>query len=913
MIERVELVINEEKVKVEDAGEKTLLTFLRDEMGLVGVKNGCSEGHCGACTVIVNGKAQLSCLLKLKDLSGSTVETIENLGKEGSLHPLQVAFLETGAVQCGFCTPGMIMSAKALLDTDSSPDEKEIKKALSSNICRCTGYKKIIEAVSLTGKYLRTGKALSEDDAKNPFGKPVIRNDGIDKVTGKGIFVDDLYRDGMLHGKLHLSSEPHAEIIKIDTSRAYEVEGVVKVITHEDIPGRKDFGLIIPHQPVLAYDKVRFVGEPIALVVAKTEEAAEKGAERIDVEYKKLPAYCTPFESIKDDAVPIHSKGNMLTEMKMRKGNYNNPLEGADVVVEDSYTTPFIEHAYLEPEGSLAVYEDRKMTVWCPSQSSHKFRELIAATMGMENEEVRVYLTRTGGAFGGREEPTVQIQSALGAYITGKPVKMVLNRRESIRMSTKRAETYLKYRTGATKDGKLVGAEIEIYSNTGAYASAGKPEASRNTGFAVGPYEIPNARVDTYGVYTNSQPSGAMRGFGNTQVCFASEVQMDRLARELNMDPMEFRLKNALEKGKATLTGHVLTKGIGIKDALYAVRDRLKQIPIEKSKPGKKIGIGVAGAYKNIGLGAGRPEDVGTVLGLNEDGTISLYIGSVDMGQGIDTALAQIAAQALDCYYKDVKVVAGDTLLSPDSGVTTASRMVFLGGNALVGCAPKFLAELRKRTAEKYDVEENSVVLSGRELREEKSGNRICDLKELVQQTGSFKVDYTYHPPKTEPVPDEPIPAYPDNTEVNHLHFAYSFGANGVIVEVDEKTGKVKVLNSVAAQDVGKAVNPKNVEGQIEGAVVMGMGYALSEKFTLKDGWPVQNNYAKLKLVRATEIPNIVPMIVEDNHPDGPYGAKGMGELPISPVAPAIVNAIYDAVGVQITNLPVDRELLKKE
>ncbi|MGM0471043.1 MAG: molybdopterin-dependent oxidoreductase [Bacillota bacterium] len=913
--ENINIIINDKEVVISaDKGKMPLLSYLRDEMGLMGSKNGCGQGHCGACAVIVDGKSKRSCLWRLERLDGSEVETIENLSKNGKLHPLQIAFLEAGAVQCGFCTPGMIISAKALLDKNPKPSKEDIKDALKRNICRCTGYKKIIEAVELAAEYIREGKdEFKEKEVIGALGESVIRNDGIEKVTGKPLFVDDFYRDDMLYGKLHLSEKPHAKILDIDISEAESVPGVVKVLTHEDVPGQKDFGMIYDQQPFLAYDKVRYVGAPIAAVLAESEEIAEKAAKKVKVEYEELPAYYTPQEALAEDAVDIHEvgkiEGNLFHNPSIEKGDVDEGFEEADVIIESTYKTPSIEHGYLEPEGGLAEYdEDGRLVVTAPNQSSHHLAHFIADSLGLEHDEVRVINPRTGGGFGGKEEPTNQIHAALGTMLTKRPVKMVLTRKESIRMSTKRHAAYSRYKMGATKDGKLVAGEAEYYVDTGAHASIGSAVVDRITAFAFGSYELPNARVDTKGVYTNNMPAGALRGFGSPQACFTAERHIDKLARALDMDPIEFRLKNALDVGKATITGQVIDPGIGYKECLEAVKDALDKEDLEPTGDNKEITVGVSGAFKNVGIGNGIPEDNQARMKINEDGTLTLYIGAVDMGQGSDTAMAQIASEVLGCSYHDIKVISSDTDYIDDVGATTASRMTFLSGNSTYGCATEFKELLLEKAAELNDTVADNLEFGGKEFVNIETGEVVANLQDIADNYPDLKVKYDYTPPKTEPLPESKVPAYPTKeTEVGHVHFAYCYATHAAIIEIDKETNEFEVKKIIAAHDAGKAINPLQVEGQIEGGASMGYGYGVSEEFYVDEetGMPVQDTMIKLGLPTAKNMPDVESIIIEEEHPDGPYGAKGMSELPVSPVAPAIANGLAKATGYEYNEIPL--------
>lgn len=941
---RLALVVNGQHLEVEVSPDRTLLSFLREEMGLFGAKNGCNKGHCGTCTVIVDGEARRSCIVKMGAVAGKTVETIENLNREGRLHPLQEAFVREGAVQCGFCTPGIILASKALLDKNPNPTEEEIKHALRNNLCRCTGYKKIIAAVRKAAAVLRGEASFAGNgypvpaisatrdegcgngasgvaESANVFGQPVIRIDGWSKVKGEPIYTDDLRLPDMLHGKLILSEHPHAEIVSIDKTPALAHPGVVAVYSAEDIPGRKTFGLVIPHQPVLAEDRVRYVGDPVAMILAETPEAAAQAARLVSVEYRPLPGVFSPEDALAPGAPELHSGGNVLKHVHFEKGDVAAGFAQADVVVEGTYFVPFIEHAYLEPEAGLARLEDDgSITVWTANQGSFPYQRMIAASLDIPVEKVRVIYMLAGGAFGGREEPTVQIHCALGALKTGRPVKMVLTREESIRMSTKRHAEYLHYRTGATRNGKVVATEIKIYTDTGAYASLGISVAIRSGTFAAGPYEIPNAKVDVYAVYTNQPPGGAMRGFGSPQVAFAGESQMDRLAREVGIDPLEIRQVNALEPGKVTITGHRLGQGVGLKECLAAVKRELDSSPLPEPAPGKKVGVGVACAYKNVGLGGGYDERVAAWMDLQPDGVVLLRVGCTDNGQGSDSAMAQIAAQASGVSYDLIRVQASDTAETPDAGVTTGSRMIFLSGNACLGAGRAFAAEVRKVAAVEMGVAPEAISIVGDRVMTlspgmEHDATRSLSLMDLASRLAArgqtVQAKYTYEPPKTHPVPDR-VPTDPTDPSENRLHFSYCFGAQAAVVEVDEKDGSVKVLKLIAAHDLGRIVNPIGAEGQVEGGAMMGLGYALSEEFRCREGKIETDNLARLRLPKITDLPELTTILVEDIDPNGPYGAKGMSELPVSPTAPAVCNAIFDAVGVRVTALPAMKEKVRE-
>ena len=885
--------------------QTTLLTFLRDQLGFTGTKNGChGKGQCGACTVLVNGEAKRSCLLKVDKLDGAKVETIESLAQGDELHPLQQAFLVEGAVQCGFCTPGMIMASKGLLDKNSQPSSGEIKQALKHNLCRCTGYTSIIRAVGAAAQ------SMKDTESRDKYWKQsgIIRQDGRDKVTGRARYADDMREENMLYGKLLLSEYPHAKILSIDTSLAAAAEGVVAVLTARDIPGSKIFGLHKAQQPVLAEDKVRYMGDPVAVVYAKSQAQAEAAVGKIKVIYQPLPGVFDPVTGMRDDAPQLVKEGNVLCHTKVRKGNIDQGFAEADVIVEGNYFTPMVEHAYLETESAIAKKEpDGSIVVHTCSQSSFAMRDAIAASLDLPKEKVRVILSVTGGAFGGKEEPTVQIHCALGALVTGLPVKMTLTREESIRISTKRHAEHIYMRHGATRDGRLVAFESRAICDAGAYISLTGAVVFRSAVVASGPYEIPHAKTDAFGVYTNNNPGGAFRGFGSTQVAFASEVQMDKLARTLNMDPIEFRLKNALSERKATITGQILCDGIGFIETLHAIREALHHID-RKGRGGGRVGIGIASAYKNVGIGTGKSDGADAIVELRENGRFVVRIGATENGQGSDMAMALIAAKTLGVRYDLIDVWSSDTWHTPDGGVTTASRQTFVSGNA-VKFAAKLLREKIMAFARDINGDGSCALAEDGALT---AGSTCLSPSDLFRQATDKGVVLTAHhhydPPETYPlraVADHEPGVDPRRFDI---HYAYCFGTQAAVVEVNESSGEVTVLKVIAAQDAGKAIHPQSVKGQIEGAVMMGVGFALAEQYIQKEGLVVTDSLAKLKVPSILQAPEITPIIVEKAQTSGPFGAKGMGEVPINPTAPAILNAIYDAIGVRIDALPATRE-----
>ncbi|OEH84267.1 xanthine dehydrogenase [Desulfuribacillus stibiiarsenatis] len=931
----ISLQVNGVLIQREVDEKMTLLQFLRDNLGLLGAKNGCAKGHCGTCTIIIDGEAKRACLVRMgKVKDGSVIETIEGLSEDGELHPIQSAFVTEGAIQCGFCTPGMVLATKALLDKNLEPTDEEIKFALKNNLCRCTGYVTIFQAVRTAANMLQemkkvneqadqyNGKEFNQYTESQVMGVSKVRKDVVAKVTGKGIFADDYYAEDMLYGRLLFSTESHADILAIDTKEAESLPGVKLILTGKDIPGRNSFGLIVPQQPVLAEKRIRYLGEAVAAVFAETQEKADEAVKRIRVQYQPLPAVFSAVEGMEETAVKVHDAGNIVDHVKVRKGNLEKGFAKADIIIEGNYYTPAIEHAYLEPEACLVKpLFDGSIEIWTGNQGSIPFQDMIAKSLDMPLEKVRVIYTPCGGAFGGKEEPTVQIHAALAAIKTGLPVKMTMTREDSIRMSTKRHAVHIYMKHGVTKDGKLVAFESKAICDAGAYMSLTKPVVFRAAVVASGPYQIPNVKADSYGIYTNNNPAGAFRGFGSTQVSFAAEIQMDKLATALSMNPVEFRRLNGLDVGKETITGQVLRDGVGYLETLNVIDEAVKskwtqwlnasKEKINSNTGTKKIGIGFASSYKNVGLGTGKPDFADAALELQENGRLLLKIGATDIGQGSDTVMAQIAAAVLHIDYELIDVISCDTALCPDGGMTTASRQTYVTGNAVKLAAEEWkqaLNQLANRCSQRTDA-----CMQFQGMAVEKQQSTLKTIYQCAKSKGTkLEVLTRYNPPTTYPLRASADHEAGVTVEEFDIHYAYCFGTHAALVEVDEDTGEVKVLSIFAAQDVGKAIHPQNVKGQIEGSVAMGVGYALSEEYIIQDNTIVTDTLAKLKIPKTLDIPEIETFIVEVDQPDGPLGAKGMGEIPINPVAPAIANAIYDAVGVRIHSLPIKAKVLKE-
>lgn len=717
----------------------------------------------------------------------------------------------------------------------------------------------------------------------NLIGQSPARVDALGKVTGQTLYPGDLAMPGMLHMKVLFARRPHARIKRLDTSRAESAPGVVAVLTAKDVPVN-EFGLITFDAPVLASDTVRWVGDKVALVVAETEKQAARAAEWIEVEYEDAPVVSDPREAMKPGAPQLHpgKENNILIHYRIRKGHTAEAFQQADVIVEGTYHTPFQEHAYLQPEAGLAYIDEQgRVTVQVAGQWTHEDQEQIAHALNLPRDQVRVVYPAIGGAFGGREDMSVQIILALAAWKLKRPVKIVWSREESIIGHHKRHQMFIKTKWGATKDGALVAAEVNVISDAGAYAYTSTKVLGNATLMCTGPYEIPNVKVDTYAVYTNNVPAGAFRGFGGPQGLFAAEMQMNKLAEKLGMDVVELRLRNILREGSLLSVGTPLPPGVSMPQvaekaaeaAGWKVRWGQWQRPGAacSTQKGKRYGIGYACGYKNVGFSFGAPEQCTAKVelrGATEIEEVIVYHGGADVGQGAHTVFAQMAAEALQAPMDKIRLVVSDTAYTSSSGSASASRMTFMAGNAILGAAELALKKWRE--------EERPAI-----------GH------------------YTYRPPKTT--------QYDPETGRSEPNFAYGYVAQAAEVEVDTETGHVRLLRVWCADDVGTAVNPQLVEGQIEGAVVQAQGYAILENFVHKDGLVLTPNLSTYLIPTVLDAPQEVhSLILEYPDPIGPFGARGMGEMPFLPLAPAVMGAVHDATGVWFDEFPLTPDRVLK-
>ncbi len=846
----INLTINGQKYQYDGDPNRSLLKFLRDDLHLTSVKDGCGgQAYCGACTVEINGKPRLSCVTKMNTLEGATIYTLEGIPNH-IRDIIAKAFVSEGAVQCGFCTPGFIMRVKNLLEKNPNPSEEEVLKALRPNFCRCTGYKKIETAVFKAADALRNNKPIEIKHTSGKLGEREPKYQAYDAAIGLKKFVADIYLDRMLIGALKFSDYPRAKVLKIDTSEAEKMPGVIRVFTAKDIPGDKNIGLIHNDWPLMIDEGeiTHYIGDVIAGVVAESEEIARQAVERIKVEYEPLKPVTDVFEAMKDEIQVHPGKSNIVDVSFSRRGDTEKAFEQADYVVEHRYETQRIEHAFLEPESCVAKPDGNGgIIVYSQSQGVYEDQRQIAQILNLPKEKVRVILVPNGGGFGGKEDLSVQGHTALFSYILQRPVKITLTRDESIRVHPKRHPVYMDIKVAANKDGKLVALKLRAYGDTGAYLSVGNKVMERVAGHATGGYYVPNVDIKSYTIYTNNVPCGAMRGFGANQVTFAVEAAVDEICEMGGFDRWQFRYDNALDDGLLTATGQKVYQ-VGLKQCLLALKE-----PFYNAKyAGLAIGI------KNVGIGNGMIDDSYAKVEILSENKILIKHGWTEMGQGVNTVAIQMLCETTGLKPEIMDVVI-DTEAEIPTGMTTASRATALLGNAIKDAGLKL----------KKDLETHS-------------------LADLVGKTyvGYFKVDWT-----TKPGADVKEPK---------THFAYGYAAQLCVLD---ENGNIDTF--YAAHDVGRAVNPMMVEGQIEGAVAMGIGYALSEDLPMKDGYLESTKMKDLGLLRIDQVPKIKTIIVEVPDKVGPYGAKGIGEIGLVPTAGAIANAFYQYDGKRRYKLPL--------
>jgi xanthine dehydrogenase molybdenum-binding subunit len=932
---QIDINVNGDDLILDVEPGETLAALLRERLHLTGTKIGCNEAECGACTVILDGEAVLSCAYPAIRADGSSILTIEGLsgyesrkfglsGNENQLHPLQEAFITHGAVQCGFCIPGQIITAHALLERNPEPTSEDIRKALKDTLCRCASYPAIERAILAAADTLNTGELISppisslSDTPLTNIGINQARPDAIEKVTGDAIFTDDIKFEGMLYARAKRAEIPHGILVNLNTDAAKALQGVKAVLTAENIPGNHYHGIVIQDWPSIIGigERVRYVGDTIAIVAAETSDIAAKAIELIEAEFKLIEVVDNPVLARDSEAPVLHDNGNLLKHIKVRKGDISEGFLQADTIIERTFYTQTTEHAFLEPECSLAVpLDDGRMEIYVGSQIPYADRSQIAGALNWPEERIRVIGQLMGGGFGGKEDIAGQIHAALLADYTGHPVKILFDRQESLLVHPKRHATQIKVKLGATRDGNITAVKTELYGDTGAYASLGEKVMARATTHSSGPYRVPNVHADCYAMYTNNPPAGAFRGFGALQGQFAIESMIDELAETLEIDPVDLRKINALRVGSITNTGQVLRESVGLLECVEKVQAELDRTstqegyttpfePLIDNAPNHLVrSWGFAVAYKNTGLGGGAPDKARAEVELYPDGSLQVRTSSAELGQGLVTVLQLIVAEEFSVLPEKVSVLVMDTDLTPDGGPTTASRQTYVTGNAAHYASTTLKQAITATLAEKYDQPPDDIHFIEGLVQVGETQVRLGQVVEVLRSENREPIaNYEYWAPTTKPL-----------GEGGDMHFAFSFAAQAAEVEVNTQTGEVKVLRVIAANDVGKALNPLGLQGQVEGGVVMGVGHALTENFIVDKGVPFTDRLARYRIPNITQSPEITSIVVEHPTTDGPYGAKGVGEIVSIPTIPAITNAIYNAVGVRIRNLPVDQEQVLAE
>ncbi|BDU72959.1 selenium-dependent xanthine dehydrogenase [Mesoterricola silvestris] len=843
-----------------DPGQE-LLAYLRDVAGLKSPKDGCSgEGICGCCTVLVDGKARLSCRMAVKDVAGRTVTTVEGLSPE-ERDAFADAFVLKGGVQCGFCTPGIVMKAASLLRKNPGPTREEIRDGLNGNLCRCTGYKKVIDSVACAAEALREGRPVAFPGGTGAVGTRHPKYTAREAVLGERVFVGDMVEPGMVYGALRFSDHPRARVLRVDTTEALQVEGVLAVLTARDIKGRRVNGMIYRDWPVMVLEgeETRCIGDVLASVAASTEEAARAAAGLVRVEYEVLPPVTDIFEALEPGAPQLTDHGNVLSVTEVRLGDAEGALRTAAHVTRQRYTTQRIEHAFLEPEAALAVPWTKDgeagVKIFDGGQGGYEDRRQIAELLDLPERLVNVVLVQNGGAFGGKEDLMGQHHAAMLCLATGRPVMLRFDRKTSLRTHAKRHPIVMDYELGCDAEGRLVALVARMHSDSGAYASVGMKVIERAVAHSAGAYAIPNVHVKGTAVITNNAPCGAMRGFGANQAAFGIESSVDELCALGGFDRWQFRWDNALTEGKATATGQVLRSGVGVRACLEALEGRFRAAKY----------AGLAAGIKNTGIGCGMPDSGMAKIEILGPQKVVLHHGWCEMGQGAHNMALQtlVTETGIDPAVIEVRV---ETDAETRCGMTTASRGTSLVGNSVREAARGLKADLAAGLT--------LADLAGRTYR----GEWVCDWTTKVGQ--------------------EP----PEGREIV-THYSYGYAAQ--LVELD---GAGRITRVTAAHDAGRIMNPTLFEGQIEGSLHMGLGYAITEDFPYRDGWPVSWKMADLGILRTRDMPELDVIGVEVPDAHGPYGAKGVGEIGLVPTAPAVANALRQFDGVRRTALPL-REL----
>ncbi len=904
----IEFMLNGEMTQYDGDPARPLMNVLREDMGIISPKDGCApQAACGCCVVQVDDKALLSCVTKMEKIAGKSVTTTEGLG-EYRQNVFANAFVTEGGVQCGFCIPGIVMQANNLINRNPDPSRAEIEKALTPHLCRCTGYKKIVNAIETAADAIRNEEEVPIPECDGRIGSRLPKYQAGDLVLGQHRYVDDIRMEGMRIGALKFSDHPRAVVKSMDLSAALAHPGVNRIFTADDVPGDRHIGLIKQDWPLMigVGETTRYVGDVLALVVAESDAIAREAVELIEIDYEVLEAVTDMHAALGAESPSVHEGGNVLSQSITNRGDLETAMAESAYTTTGVYETQMIEHGFMEPEACIAYptppksppkhqgglgtslqssphsyggTEGAGITVLSQGQGVFEDRVQIAKLLGLPQADVNVILVSNGGAFGGKEDLSVQGHAALAAYLMGEPVKVRLTRDESIIMHPKRHPIWMEYTIGCDENGMLTFCKGRFVGDTGAYASVGMKVLERSAGHATGAYNFPVTDIESTAVYTNNLPCGAMRGFGVNQTAFALESCIDDLCEQGGFDRWEFRYKNALDDGDMTATGQVIEAGAGAKATLEAVKNEFRNARF----------AGIACGIKNTGIGNGMPDSsqvtvsvVSTpppappqsigegsrtgakspsnALGGDLEGGIKVVIdhGWTEMGQGVHTMAVQalVTETGLDPALVEVRVETNSEMVT---GMTTASRATSLIGNAIIDACREFKADLEKHS-----------------------------LEELVgkRYVGAFTVDWTTKPGAM--------------VEKVYTHYSYSYATQVVILD---EAGQVEKI--IAAHDAGKIFNPTLFEGQLEGSIHMGLGYAISEDLPMEDGRPKSTMLRKCGILRARDMPEMEVIGVEVPDPYGPYGAKGVGEIGLVPTAGAVANALYQFDGVRRHKLPM--------
>lgn len=897
--------VNGEEEIIEVAPRTRLLDALRGDLSLTGTKEGCGTGDCGSCTVLLDDQPVNSCMILALQAEGRSVTTIEGLGTIGNLHPVQEAMVRSGGIQCGFCTPGMVLSLKNLFDHNPHPDEGTVRAAISSNLCRCTGYTKILDAAKILSEGIDNPANEQGDDWA--IGSRMVRGDAAEKVTGRAIYAEDIRLPRMIHGVVVRSPHAHAKIISIDVTEALQLPGVKAVVSGRDIK-MGYYGYEVHDQRVFALEKVRFVGEPVAAVAAKTQDIAREAASLVKIVYEELPAVFDAEEALAANAPLVHDDvneyeldwesergGNLCYKLEIEDGDVAKGFDESDQIIEATYETPVAHPGSIEPHSSTAMVDPSgRITVWTTTQKPFVFTSYLAQALQRPISSIKIVPTHIGGGFGGKLFPCLEPYAVLLAEQSGLPVQMTLTREEEMSTTLLRHPSKVTLKTGVKRDGTIVAHQVRMLFNTGAFGPYGPNTAALASLMAGGPYRIPNLAITGLVAYTNNVPNGSIRCPAAPQMAFAVETHLDKVARAIGMDSLAFRLKNAWENGDATCTGQVLDS-VSIKECLQKAADAVEW---DKPRP-PGVGKGLACNWWVSGTWGTQ-----TLIESNEDGTFRLFSGCVDMGTGgMTTSVLQMAAAGLGVPVKSIQLVRGDTDTMPWDHGHGGSRTVFTIGRSAHDAAADLKRQLLEEAASHLGTSIDDLEIGGDKIfvatdsansvplskicydRHKKHGGPMIGVSSVLEEA----------PPTTKA---HPIGAFP----------APSFCAHAVELVVDSETGEIDVTRYVAVHDVGKAINPTGCEGQIEGGVSMGLGLALMEEFREVDGNVLNPSFADYLLLTAEDMPPMETILVEEPSSEGLFGVKGVGEPPIAPPTGAVANALAEVLAVDVKRLPLTPE-----